>query len=1683
MILLSGFNFGSKGTSTTPAELESVTFGPRTGKEVTMPILSDGTATLGKSQHGCKIHEASFSILCNTKPGIAGPHYWLVTVKGQVSQEIAQTNYARPSIETVSPAQFPTSGGTFVTIKGTEFGTADQNADFKVIFTNGNPVSDCADSDGTKCHTIAAEKLATDNDGKESIRFPTPAGYGPNWNLRLIVANAETAQQVHTDVSSSLEIGYEKSHIESVTILNTGSDFTLTIVGSNFCDRGDNTAGIQEGCANLFLCGGGDNATACEDGSPTINQIADIHIVTWSHVKIVARVAVSSDWLFVRPSGVSLSSSKSNIAFYSTTAYTIQVGGDFDLNTADNSIVHVPKIPTAGQTDKLKIWVLNLDTNTNVVVRVNNVDISIPSSECTLISTAGINPKKWEIEFSAPAGSGSKQVIKVYLGSKPTSNSAFISYARPIITDILMPTDGSTVCTSVTTECPSIEASPGILPTEGKTVTIIGSNFGTSNDPNAFLWRWQSNFEAANFQSDLHYRQDQVYFAGACTEHNHNSIKCTLPPSQGQGYTLYVEVAGQTPSAGAFPGSGRSISYAPPFVDSSTATPAGLVPNNGPTLNPGTITVNGKNFGLDQPVMTIGGQACAVQFQSTGYHTSFTCIVQDGEGANLPAIVTSGGQTSSSGPTYSYNIPTVSSFSPTSGPTSAVDSNLNSINMTITGTNFGTNANTDIEVILRTLTETSNKDFTVSPSKFLSRTHTEITFPLPAGYGASLDVLVKVRGQTSIPAVQKFNYIAPTVTNIVPKCGDHDCYGFKNPGYSHVEDYSKIISITAGTNNVGRQISTVQLSLGKPFPLELGMQVQFQGMSLATGIATGKAFNYDGTWEITNVVSTTSFEISSTEKELSKGLPTSDTYLGFNNPAGNLRALASRTYVAGSSVNFKMLETDGCRTRDLGGIRGTGWESYNVYAERIGNADSSSGAGLRRQCALGEENNTQTIQIMGTNFGDKFQLGTPLFVSMVQKVCDCATELDGTVTPCMATDDSQVCFAKDATTGECPADTINCGTDTAYEQPRPLEVKSHSHTMIEVYSFPGYGRHHKIEIKVGNGRNAVPTNAEDAVMRYMPPTVTAFETPAAQTGGSTIYRPDGSSRITILGYNFGSNNVTDSIEIRIGVEYDTDGSYCGDQDKCMKLCASAQWHPQKEGGDSATRGFPYLDCIIPKDTAGFKNISVRIAGQTDNCRTNRKLCGYPLAYPADRRATPIDEYTNITLLQEKLDKDPNGGLIFTCARQSETSQAYAKPGELCEDISSEINKEECEDAACSKPKAKPGFWRLDLDLQFACNEGNNRAPCQADLTGKYEGTSVIDALSSPFNAMVSDGSNGDNQLCYSGIQEGSNATICAEGQRKCSQRGNGAPGNCIFRRPKEARRAMGKEYWPFACPGTDLGDVYTASDLSAAKAKCKAANPEAFNFVDNLAMAGCPVGRTNHLVDYSIYDEFPALNMSTNCYSVVACNPKASCLGSNTCALGYEYQKHRCEAWNTNNPNKTSCASDYDCRTRSGSGTDDAGLSSACVEGKEEDCSRCVISADPLTGEASGTCECVGGGPRCGLCSRPISSDDSADGIDHKGYFRLNDECQECPENPELIIAAIICAVVFGCIGAWWMEDKKVNVAFLSIGVDYFQILAIFARIPVKWPTWVKTILQVLSIFNFNIGNHKKHVIVVFVVV
>ena len=84
-------------------------------------------------------------------------------------------------------------------------------------------------------------------------------------------------------------------------------------------------------------------------------------------------------------------------------------------------------------------------------------------------------------------------------------------------------------------------------------------------------------------------------------------------------------------------------------------------------------------------------------------------------------------------------------------------------------------------------------------------------------------------------------------------------------------------------------------------------------------------------------------------------------------------------------------------------------------------------------------------------------------------------------------------------------------------------------------------------------------------------------------------------------------------------------------------------------------------------------------------------------------------------------------------------------------------------------------------------------------------------------------------------------------------------------------------------------------------------------------------------------------------------------------------------------------------------------------------------------------------------------------------HLRKDGECVPCPECPECLIAGLIVAAVLGCVGLKWLSAKKFNLAFINIIVDYFQVLSLFSRIKIKWPGFIKALMEMLSFFSFNI--------------
>jgi hypothetical protein len=75
---------------------------------------------------------------------------------------------------------------------------------------------------------------------------------------------------------------------------------------------------------------------------------------------------------------------------------------------------------------------------------------------------------------------------------------------------------------------------------------------------------------------------------------------------------------------------------------------------------------------------------------------------------------------------------------------------------------------------------------------------------------------------------------------------------------------------------------------------------------------------------------------------------------------------------------------------------------------------------------------------------------------------------------------------------------------------------------------------------------------------------------------------------------------------------------------------------------------------------------------------------------------------------------------------------------------------------------------------------------------------------------------------------------------------------------------------------------------------------------------------------------------------------------------------------------------------------------------------------------------------RCASCSQ--------------GYYRLAGKCRKCPDNPWILVVSFVVIVLVVAVMGYILNRKSVNIAFLSIGVDYFQVLAMFSRSNVKWP-------------------------------
>ena len=375
------------------------------------------------------------------------------------------------------------------------------------------------------------------------------------------------------------------------------------------------------------------------------------------------------------------------------------------------------------------------------------------------------------------------------------------------------------------------------------------------------------------------------------------------------------------------------------------------------------------------------------------------------------------------------------------------------------------------------------------------------------------------------------------------------------------------------------------------------------------------------------------------------------------------------------------------------------------------------------------------------------------------------------------------------TQGQCPSGFDDCSV----EVPQYVNLDNlvldcdgcrHTHNEIIARAPSGYGRELIMGIKIG-----ARTISGTTTFRYKPPHVTELQTP--DTGFFDATGNGGAVRFLGSNFGYGEEGLSQYVSIRIGSEYDSRGVYCATDDRCMKPCRNATWH---RVGDSASGGHPYLSCIPPQDVAGYKNISVTVAGQTDDCSRNKLLCANPRNWPKDRR--PRDVSLSAAEVNEEVKRAQRGtllnGFLSTCGSSSNEDQSYAKLGELCSQrCDDDKDRQQCQDERCTEVVALAGSWRLDLDLSFACDA---EKPCQSSIA-----KTVKNLKERVFERLYDDLRENTRCEAYE-----FNTTCPDADQRHCGEKDSVFAGQCTFRRWKEARRALGKYYWPWTCPDVDI---------------------------------------------------------------------------------------------------------------------------------------------------------------------------------------------------------------------------------------------------------------------------------------
>ncbi len=641
-----------------------------------------------------------------TTPATAGTVAISVTTPSGTTSSINYTGYYAPTITNVSPSGGPIAGGTTVTLTGTDFVN---DANDSLTFA-GSPISFTVVSPTQITFTTPAHAA-----GAVDVLYSNPGGSAESlggftyYNIPTITSVTPSVGPVAGGTSVNIVgTNFVNDAYDSLTFGGTAAT-TFTVNSPTSI-----TATVPAhavGAVNVVYTNPGGSGTKASGFTyyslPTITSVTPNGgpVAGGTSVTIIGTNFINDTYDSLTFGGTAASSFTVDSATQITATTPAKAAGSYDVvytnpggsgtKSSGFTYYNAPTVSTVSPS------VGPVAGGTSVVLTGTNF------TGTTSITFGGTTSGTYNVDsptqitVTTPAkAAGTYDVSVTNPGGTGTKTSGFTYYNIPTIT-------------SVTPDVGSI--------TGGTSVAIVGTNF--VNDAN-----------------------DTLTFGGtaatAFTVNSPTSITATVPAhAAGAVDVVYINPGGSgTKSSG--------------FTYYNIPTISNISPNGGPVAGGTSVTITGTDFVYvgGSTTLTFGGTA-ATTF-TVNSPTQITATTPAHTAGAVDVVFTNpGGFAESLGGFTYYNIPTITSVTPSVGPIAGGTS------VTIIGTNFVDDANDSL-----TFGGTAASSFTVNSP-------TQITATTPAHAVGTVNVVYTNPGGSGTKASGFTYYTTPTITSVTPNVG------------------------------------------------------------------------------------------------------------------------------------------------------------------------------------------------------------------------------------------------------------------------------------------------------------------------------------------------------------------------------------------------------------------------------------------------------------------------------------------------------------------------------------------------------------------------------------------------------------------------------------------------------------------------------------------------------------------------------------------------------------------------------------------------------------------------------------------------------------------------------------------------------------------------------------------------